>query len=459
MAKPRLRVSRLLNVVSRRNCYLRGDIVVFLRTHHARANICTLDTNPDVMRDFSRDSKRVTQRDSEQPGATKGAIDMSNHDRRFRIFRCCPAAAAIVPAALFALALTGFSFALGITGASARPLPEPLWRIDNPYESVDWQTHGRYKANLHTHTTHSDGLMNPHDVVDAYHRLGYDILAITDHDVVTYPWERFSSLSPSSLARTRFVNISHLMPSTLRFENRDRHALGMVAIEGNELSRHHHVGSYFNSHRGMTSAADSLAALAREGGIAMLFHPGRYTPPIPWYVNLYERNEHLFGLEVYNQGDRYPGDRVIWDAILSQTMPDRPVWGYSNDDSHAASHIGRNWSTFILPELSAESVRRGMLGGVSFFTYAPNGHSGAPVPTVESLSVDRVDGTITITASDYEAIEWIASGEVVGTERTIDLENLGEHHSYVRAKLFGSAGALTGTQPFGVKRLQIVDYR
>ena len=61
------------------------------------------------------------------------------------------------------------------------------WNITNPYEQVDWQNHRQYKANLHTHTTKSDGGLAPQMAVDHYHQLGYNILAITDHNEVTYP--------------------------------------------------------------------------------------------------------------------------------------------------------------------------------------------------------------------------------------------------------------------------------
>lgn len=41
-----------------------------------------------------------------------------------------------------------------------------------------------YKANLHTHTTVSDGKMTPEEVKAAYRSRGYSIVAYTDHDVM-----------------------------------------------------------------------------------------------------------------------------------------------------------------------------------------------------------------------------------------------------------------------------------
>jgi hypothetical protein len=44
------------------------------------------------------------------------------------------------------------------------------------------------KANLHTHSTQSDGSLTVPVVIDSYHALGYEVLAMTDHNKVTWPW-------------------------------------------------------------------------------------------------------------------------------------------------------------------------------------------------------------------------------------------------------------------------------
>ena len=38
-----------------------------------------------------------------------------------------------------------------------------------------------YKANLHTHTTTSDGLQSPAEVAEAYRKAGYHVLVLSDH--------------------------------------------------------------------------------------------------------------------------------------------------------------------------------------------------------------------------------------------------------------------------------------
>ncbi len=342
--------------------------------------------------------------------------------------------------------------------------------IMNPYAEVNWETYRQHKANLHTHTLQhrvrddgsivfvngliqapdgtilqeaeggynrrnrhpdfeaaqgrsggSDGRVTPMAKIDAYRGLGYTILALTDHNMVTWPWQDYG---------------------------RDPNVLGMLAVQGNEPSRHHHMGSYFNDYDGSARNVEaSIQAVGERNGLAVLFHPGRYRESVDWYVNLYEKYDHLVGLEVYNQGDRYPQDRATWDAVLTRLMPQRPVWGMANDDAHGHGHVGRNWQVFLLPELTEEALRRAMIRGHSFFSYAPGGHprdSGDPAPVIEAIRVNAGAGQIAIEASGYDRVEWISAGRVIADGPVLDAS---ERQGYVRAVLIGETGR-TYTQPF-----------
>src|SRR5207247_7060750 len=52
------------------------------------------------------------------------------------------------------------------------------------------------KGNLHAHTTFSDGRLPVEEVVTRYRDMGYDFLAITDHDELVQP-DYWVSLPPS----------------------------------------------------------------------------------------------------------------------------------------------------------------------------------------------------------------------------------------------------------------------
>ncbi len=343
--------------------------------------------------------------------------------------------------------LTITALVLGGCGAPQRSIA-----ISDPYAAIDWQTTGRYKANFHTHTTASDGSMNPHEVIDRYKAQGHRILALTDHNHVTYPWQGLTDLSPSDRAVGE-LEAGGLQSKDLVYENRIPLEIGMIAIQGNELSSHHHTGSFFTDHNGTNTEIASLQAIGAKGGLAMLYHPGRYGRSTNWYVDLYEQYPHLIGLEVYNQGNRYPDDRLIWDKILTRLMPGRPVWGYSNDDMHARSHLGRNWSIMLLPEFSEQWVRRGLEQGRSYFVYSPHREKEPMPPVIHSIEVDHGRSVITIEADNWETIEWVSEGQIFHRGSSVDLARYSDQiGSYVRAKLRGAEGTIAGTQPFGIHR-------
>ena len=45
----------------------------------------------------------------------------------------------------------------------------------------------KWRANFHTHTTESDGSKTPEEAMALYRGMGYDILSLTDHRMVTRP--------------------------------------------------------------------------------------------------------------------------------------------------------------------------------------------------------------------------------------------------------------------------------
>jgi hypothetical protein len=302
------------------------------------------------------------------------------------------------------------------------------WNIQNPYADVDWRRYQQHKANFHTHTTMSDGTGTPQGVIDRYHTLGYTILALTDHDTMstertTWPWQTF---------------------------DRDPKTLGMLAIEGNEISRAHHIGSYFNDYGGADVDSEDavIQEIGRRGGLAILFHPGRCTKPVEWYVEMYRAYPHLIGFEIYNQVDRYPHDRKTWDAILTDIVTERPVWGFSNDDMHNPdTQLGRNWNVMLLPELSVEWVRWSIENGAFFFVHASD--DGTTPSTIKSITVDSQQGIIYIDATGHEIIDWISKGRMVHRGDRVNLFELQGLGGYIRAEIHSTdGGSIVGTQPF-----------
>ena len=343
---------------------------------------------------------------------------------------------------------------------------QPVLVVD-PYKNVDWESTGRYKANFHTHTSQSfDTSISTSATVDSYKSAGYKILALTDHDANPYPWSLFSLYNPEA-------------------EDRDAASLDMLAVPGIELSKDRRnswsekTGGEFNHHNGLftgrrgmefMSLRESYAYTEALGGMTIINHPGQYwsisksyaegeknSPS--WHAENFRLYSSLIGLEVYNQGNRRPNDRILWDEILSINMPDCPVWAYSCDDSHNASQYFRNYQYMLMPQLTIEDLQDAMKAGCLICSYEPAGSGAASAPTVRSISADTECHTITINSDDADHIEWISGthlltdsdpssrrSTIVGLGKTFDFSNFAG--SYVRARLVNDNGE-TAVQPFG----------
>jgi len=333
----------------------------------------------------------------------------------------------------------GLIVALLLAAGCARSLVS-----ENPYDGVDWDGHRQHHGSFHNHTTESDGRMSPAAVIDHYHAEGFDVLAITDHNKATWPWSRF---------------------------DRDPAALDMVAVPGNELSRHHHTLSLFTDLETGTRDHETAIRQVREAdGIAVLAHPGRYWDledgRVPdavrdRYVRLFNTYDHLIGMEAVNQTDRYPEDRALWDAVLTEMMPARPVWGMANDDSHVEPHIGLNTTVLLLPEFTRDAVREALASGRFYFTtvtsHPPDERDPQGVPRINRIVHDPGAGVIRIDAEvagrplDDERVRWIsAGGRVVHHGASIDLTQADGIERYVRAELRGPGGTAY-TQPFALQ--------
>ena len=307
--------------------------------------------------------------------------------------------------------------------------------IENPYEDVNWESYGQHKANLHTHTRKSDGIYSVGRMIDEYYEREYDILAIADHNEVSWPWENF---------------------------NRDAEELGMLDIKANEISDTHHIGSYFNDYNiedarnyipvlastfagepADISEEEVIREIGNRDGLAVFFHPGRYDDTAGYYAQFYKKYDHLVGMEVVNQLDRYPQDRAKWDNVLTMLMPDRPVWGFSNDDSHRIGHIGHCYNVFLLSDLKENEFRDAMKTGQFYFA------NGKGSPKLNEIEVDNDEGIVNIEAEEKERVKWFSNGVIIAEGENFNFRESANVGSYIRAEIKGEEG-VAYTQPFAV---------
>lgn len=378
-------------------------------------------------------------------------------------------------AALMAAAVLAGTF---VTGVSAEERSGVLdFTIDSPYASVDWGTYGQYKADFHAHSNESDGSPQPYETIEEHYKKGYDILALTDHNVCNTTWNRKDDPTGKDREYLTDQRLSEITYGT------DRDNRGMVAImNSDEQSVSDHLNTFFtpfNNEQGATLESN-IAKTQELGGICHINHPGRYTggkntsgtageeasnnpETIKKYTDLFMKYDAVVGMEIINKldGDSY-SDRILWDNILKETMPEgRFVWGFSNDDTHSTAATGHSYNMMLLPSNNPENVRKSMENGTFYASAKVAKREGYTItdlsvindyqpPIITNIQVDNDEDTITIDGEYYNQVEWIADGKVIATGNTIDLnDHEGEINSYVRAQLKGDEG-ISFTQPFGV---------
>ena len=268
-----------------------------------------------------------------------------------------------------------------------------------------------YKGQLHCHSNKSDGNGTPAQVFNAYKKLGYDFVCLTDHDIFAG-----ENATPKPDGTELF------------------------SLAGVEETHAEHIGR-IGSDVGIVSdnAQVIINDIVAKGGVANICHPhlvgmdATALLAITGY-DLMEIKNYMVE-DVWNS---YKGtDESLWDQVLASG---RLVWGVAVDDTHVMDR-DLGFTSVMVYANSKDEILDSLRNG-NFYTMEKDG----------SLinKIDLVGTTLYIEVSDASDFDFIGSGGVfqknIGVKSTY-YKITGEE-GYLRVRITNSAsGKHTWMQP------------
>lgn len=337
---------------------------------------------------------------------------------------------------------------------------------------------GAFKANLHCHSTVSDGRLTVEELKAHYMKNGYSIIAFTDHDVLVahddlneegrflalhgYEMEvdeaDFRELHAGDLAfgcpKTAHICLIALSPDNMTqvCYHRDRYIWGRSAAyrPGLKFESDDYIRRY--SHEGVSE----MMRLGREHGFFVTYnHP---TWSMESFAD-YSGYEGMHAAEIWNTGCERIGygeyGHQCYDDLLRQG---KRIFCVATDDNHNGAPLGSpmddscgGWVVIRCEALAYECVTDALLRG-SF--YASTG------PEIRDLWVE--DGVAHVTTSPVRRINFVtgsrhmhgvsaAEGEFL-TEASFRLDP--KHDGYFRVNAFDWRGEHADTNAVWVDTLE-----
>ena len=267
---------------------------------------------------------------------------------------------------------------------------------------------GRYfKTNLHTHCTISDGKLPLEEVVAGYKAKGYQVLCMTDHNVIA----DHSDLNEPDFLMLTGMEVNFNAPNLGELYSKTYH-LNLIAKDptntksprGLSLKRRVPAEPYEALMQcedlGITCDPESIntmIAWANQNGFLVMYnHPTWSCNEYPDYAPL----KGLWGMELRNTeccmiGHNENNFRVFKDFLNCGSR----VFPIGTDDAHSPRAIGGSWIMVGAPELSYGSVIEAMEKGDLYMSCGPE---------ITSLYVE--DGVLKITCSDAQRINLETNG-------------------------------------------------
>ena len=328
-----------------------------------------------------------------------------------------------------------------------------------------------YRANLHCHSTISDGAFTPQELKEIYKSRGYQILAITDHNItIAHPEledENFLLITANEInidectpigpyGKTYHLNLYAKRQDNLwqpwlppKLYNQDAQRYVDMASPAGILASHN------------VDSVNTVIAAANEHGFLVCYnHPTWSLHSFPDYAGL----KGLWGVELYNTctclgGCDENNNRIYQDLLRSGG----PLFPVASDDLHHREDrkIAGGWVMICAEKLEYNAVLRAMERGD---LYASTGAE------IHAVTIDK--GILSVDCSPACCIKVTshcrsggghftpADGEATLTHCQLDLnywldtwQKDGQTDAFIRIEVTAPNGAKAYTRAYRLEEL------
>ena len=243
-----------------------------------------------------------------------------------------------------------------------------------------------YKANLHCHSTVSDGKFTPEELKQVYMAQGYSIIAYTDHEILI----SHNDLSDDNFLALNGYEYEIIEPKTEeKNQNRLRKAchLCLIALEPDNLRHVCWHGLIWGNAPQYLDQADfdrenppyvprysgegitEVIQTARDAGFFVTYnHPAWSMEDMADIVNYHGMN----ALEIHNTNTAIRGWEAycpyIYDSMLRRG---KRIGCVATDDCHRAEHFFGGWTMIASEDLQYRNVTKAMERGDYYASTGP----------------------------------------------------------------------------------------
>lgn len=321
-----------------------------------------------------------------------------------------------------------------------------------------------FKTNLHTHSTISDGKLSPEEVKAGYKAKGYQVLSLTDHNVIV---DHSDMNDPDFLMLTGMelnYNDESYRP---RFDGKTYHFNLIAKRPDNVWTPWNARSNYANAQeynklmecenmdiRYDVDATNAMIAKANEMGFLVMYnHPTWSCHSYPDYAPL----KGLWGMELRNEECCYLGNNENNAWVLRELLNlGNKIYPVGTDDMHNPEALGGSWIMVGAEKLEYGAVMDALEKGDFYMSCGPE---------IFDLTIE--EDIVKIACSDARqvtlenhgrfACRVAADGENWLHEAAFDIKPFfakADEYSYIRLTVTAPDGSYAATRAYYLNELK-----